>query len=90
MKNIRNKRVRKLTVGDLKKALKGKDDDTEIVLSMYIKDNPNVSVYLAEVYGYMKYDHVTNGRLFEESIVELVGFDHDYCTYVEKNDGKTE
>lgn len=72
MKNIRNKQVVKLTVKDLKKALRNVDGDTEIVLSFMLKDEGRMSVYLAEVYSNMKYDPVMKSQLFEGNIVELL------------------
>ena len=38
MKNIRNRRVVKKTVGDLKKELKDIPDDREVILAFYLKD----------------------------------------------------
>ena len=84
MKNLRNKRVTKLTVGDLKKALKGINNDTEVVIGLYRKDNPVEFCYLADVFANMKFDSVIKDRLFDASVVELVGYDHKYCTYVQK------
>lgn len=81
MKKLRNKKVRKLTVGDLKKALKNINDDTEIVLGFYRKDNPVEFCYLAEIFTSMKYNSVIKDRLFDASLVELCGFDHKFCTY---------
>ena len=86
MKNIRNKQVVKLTVKDLKKALRNVDGDTEIVLSFMLKDEGRMSVYLAEVYSNMKYDPVMKSQLFEDNIVELLGFTDDYSTYIERSD----
>lgn len=84
MKNIRNKRVIKKTVGDLKKELKNIPDDREIVLAFYLKDKPNAVCYLGEILSNLKYDSVKNEKLYNASIVELVGFDDDYSTYMEK------
>ena len=86
MKNIRNKRVTKLRVKDLKKALKDVDDDSEVVIGLYRKDEPVEFCYLADVFASMKFDSVTKEKLFNTTLVELVGYDHDYCTYVERND----
>lgn len=87
MKKLRNKRVTKLTVKDLKDALKGKDDDSEVILGFYLKDKPNHFVYLADVLE-LKYDGVVKEKLFNSTIIELCGYDHDYCTYIQerKND----
>ena len=85
MKKLRDKKVTKLTVKDLKKALKGLDDDSEVVLGFYLKDKPNHFVYLADVLN-VKYDGVLKEKLFNNTVVELCGFDHDYCTYKEKKD----
>ena len=84
MKNLRNKRVTKLTVGDLKKALKGINNDTEVVIGLYRKDEPVEFCYLADVFANMKFDSVIKDRLFDASVVELVGYDHKYATYVQK------
>ena len=87
MKNIRNKRVIKQTVGDLKKSLKDVDDDKEIVLSFMMKDNGVHYVYLADIMTNVKYDSVLQEKLYDSSVVELVGYTDEYATYVErKND----
>lgn len=86
MKNLRNKRVTKLTVGDLKKALKGINNDAEVVIGLYRKDEPVEFCYLADVFANMKFDSVIKDRLFDASVVELVGYDHKYCTYIPKGD----
>lgn len=88
MKNLRNKRVTKLTVGDLKKALKGINNDTEVVIGLYRKDEPVEFCYLADVFANMGYDSVIKDRLFDASVVELVGYDHKYATYVQKQGDK--
>lgn len=80
------KKVVKKTVGDLKKELKDLDDDLEIVLSFYLKENGVESVYLAEVNGHMKYDSVIKERLNDTSVVELVGYTDKYSKYVERKD----
>lgn len=87
MKNIRNMRVTKLNAGQLKKALENVDDDAEVVIGLYRKDNPVEFCYLADVFAEMKYDSVIKEKLFNTSLVELVGYDHEYCTYVERKDG---
>lgn len=86
MKNIRNKRVTKLKVKDLKKALKDVDDDAEVVIGLYLKDEPIRFCYLADIFGNMKFDSVIKEKLFNTSLVELVGYDHEYATYVERRD----
>ena len=78
------KKVVKKTVGDLKKELKDLDDDLEIILSFYLKEDGVESVYLAEVDGHMKYDSVIKEKLNDTTIVELSGFTDKYCKYVEK------
>ena len=85
MKNIRNKRVTKLRVKDLKRALRDVDDDAEVVIGLYLKDEPIRFCYLADIFGNMKFDSVIKERLFNTTLVELVGYDHEYCTYVEKS-----
>ena len=85
MKKLRNRRVTKLTVGDLKKLLADKDDSEEVVLGFYLKDKPSHFVYLADVCE-VAYDGVIKEKTFNSKVVELMGFDHDYCTYVERKD----
>ena len=84
MKNLRNKKVTKLTVGDLRKALENVDDDVEVVLGFYRKDDGVYFGYLAEIYANMKFDSVIKDRLFETGVVELVCFDDQYCNYVKE------
>ena len=84
MMELFKKKVVKKTVGDLKKELKDLDDDLEIILSFYLKENGVESVYLAEVDGHMKYDSVIKEKLNDTTIVELSGFTDKYCKYVEK------
>lgn len=84
MKKFLNKRVVKLTVKDLKEKLRDADDDSEVVLTFYMKDEGLYSVYLAEVYSTIGYDAVLKESLFEGKICELAGFNHKDCTYVEK------
>ena len=85
MKKLRHKRVVKLTVKDLKEKLKDLDDDLEVVLAFYLKDQPNHCVYLADILN-VKYDGVIKEKLFNSSVVELCGFDDDYATYIERED----
>ena len=87
MKNIRNIRVTKLKVKDLKKALKDVDEESEVVIGLYRKDEPVEFCYLADVFANMKYDSVVKEKLFNTTLVELVGYDDKYCTYVERKDG---
>lgn len=88
MKKLLNKKVIKMTVKDLKKRLEEADDDSEVVLTFYMKDKGLYSVYLAEVYSGIGYDAVTKEKLYNTKICELAGFNHDDCTYVEKRDDK--
>lgn len=83
MKKLRNKRIVKMKVKDLKEQLKNCDDEDEVVLGFYLKDRPNHFTYLAKV-SEIKYDGVIKERLYNTKVVELMGFDHDYSTYVEK------
>lgn len=83
MKKLLNKKVVKMTVKDLKKRLKDADDDSEVVLTFYMKDKGLYSVYLAEVYATIGYDAVTKESLYDSKICELAGFNHDDCTYLE-------
>ena len=86
MKNLRNKRVTKLKVKDLKKALRDVDDDAEVVIGLYLKDEPVKFCYLGDIFANMKFDSVIKERLFNTSLVELVGYDHEYSTYVRMGD----
>lgn len=81
-----NKRVVKQTVGDLRKAIKDLDDDTEIILAFYFKKEGVHHAYLGEIYTNMKYDGVMKERLFDGSVLELASFHPDFCTYVEKRE----
>lgn len=80
-----SKRVTKLTVKDLKEALKNADDDAEIILCFNWKDGEDKVVYgyLAEIL-HLKYDGVLKERLETANIVELDCYNDDYCTYREK------
>ena len=87
MKKILNKKVVKYTVKDLKEALKDAPDESDVVLGFYMKDGSGVHFcYLANVYTDMKYDSVVKDKLYDSTLVELAGFDHQYSTYVEKTD----
>ena len=85
MKKLRNKRVIKLTVKDLKEKLNELDDESEVVLAFYLKDQPNHFVYLADVCN-VSYDSVLKERTFNSKIVELMGYDDRYCTYMERKE----
>lgn len=87
MKKLRNKRVIKLTVKDLKEQLKDKSDDAEVILGYYLKDKENHFVYLADVME-LKYDSVIKEELYNSNVVELAGYDHEYCTYMERKDDR--
>lgn len=86
MSKLLNKKVVKMSVKDLKEALKDADDESDVILTFYMKDKGLYSVYLAEVLTGIKYDSVLKESLFEDKVVELSGFNHDYCTYMEKKD----
>ena len=85
MKKLRNKRVIKMTVKDLKEKLNELDDSSEVVLGFYLKDQPNHFVYLADICE-VSYDSVTKERTFNSKMVELMGYDDRYCTYVERKE----
>lgn len=85
MKKLRNKRVIKLTVKDLKEKLNELDDESEVVLAFYLKDQPNHFVYLADVCN-ISYDSVLKEKTFNSKIVELMGYDDRYCTYMERKE----
>ena len=88
MDRLLNKKVVKMTAGDLKKALQDADDDQEVVLSFMLYDEGRTSVYLSEAYTHMKYDPVMQEKLFDGKVVELLGFTDKMCTYMEKHDDK--
>jgi len=85
MKKLRNKRVTKMNVGDLKNLLKDIDDDVEIVLGFYMKDDGVHFGYLAESF-HVGYDSVLKERLFNSKVLELACYSDDYCTYMERKD----
>lgn len=85
MKNLKNQRVVKQTVKDLKKTLKGVDDDKEVILAFYYLGEVH-HMYLAQILANLKYDGVTGEKLENASVVELSGFDDRYCTYIERKD----
>ena len=82
MKNLKNQRVRKQTVKDLKKALRKIDEEREVILAFYYKGKV-YHMYLAEINSNLKYDGVIKEKLNDSSVVELVGYDDEYSTYVE-------
>ena len=86
MDKLLNKRVVKLTAKDLKEALKDVPDDREVVLSFMLYDEGRESVYLSNIYTHMPYDPVTKEKLFDNHVVELLGFTHKMCSYMEKKD----
>ena len=77
MKDLLKKRINKLTVSDIKKALENVDDDTEVVLGFYRKKDGVHFGYLAEIQTNMKYDSVVKTKL-ESPIVELVCYQQEY------------
>ena len=86
MDRLLNKKVVKMTAGDLREALKDADDNQEVVLSFMLYDEGRTSVYLAEAYTHMGYNPVEKERLFGGKIVELLGYTDKMCTYIEKKD----
>ena len=86
MTKLLNKRVVKQTVGDLKKALRDVDDDTEVILAFYFKDEGVHHAYLGEIYAHLKFDGVIKEKLNDSQVVELASFHPNYCTYVERAD----
>lgn len=79
-----NKKVKKVTVKDLKKFLKGADDDAEVILCFNWKNGDVRSGYLAEVFSHLKYDSVEKQKLDSIEVVELNCYDPEYCTYIER------
>ena len=88
MKKLLNKRVTKMSVKDLKEKLKDADDDSDVVLTFYMKNEGLYSVYLAEVYTGIGYDAVLKEHLYDNKVCELAGFNHKDCTYLEKKNEK--
>lgn len=78
------KKVKKLTVKDLKEQLEGADDDSEVILTFYMKDEGLYSVYLAEVYSNIGRDAVLKESLLNSRVCELAGFNHKECDYIEE------
>lgn len=85
MKKLRNKRVIKLTVKDLKDKLDELDENSEVVLGFYLKDQPNHFVYLGDICE-VAYDSVKKESTFNSKVVELMGYDDRFCSYVEKKE----
>lgn len=83
MKKLLNKKVKKLTVKDLKKALEDADDDSEVILTFYMKDEGLYSVYLAEIYTNIGRDAVLKESLTDSRVCELAGFNHKECDYLD-------
>ena len=81
MKHLLTKKVKKLTVKDLKKALKDADDDSDVILTFYMKNEGLYSVYLAEVYTNIGRDAVLKESLVDWRVCELAGFNHKECEY---------
>ena len=88
MKKFLSKRVVKMKVKDLKKRLKDADDESDVVLTFYMKNEGLYSVYLAEVLTDLKYDAVVKESLYNTKVCELAGFNDKDCTYVEKRDDR--
>lgn len=84
MKKLLNKKVKKMTVKDLKEQLKDANDDSEVILTFYMKDEGLYSVYLAEVYTNIGRDAVLKESLLESRVCELAGFNHKECEYIEE------
>lgn len=84
MNKLLDKRVTKLTVKDLKKILKDADDESDVVLTFYMKDKGLYSVYLAEAYTSISRDPVLDESLKDSRVCELAGFNHEHCIYLER------
>ena len=81
-KNLTNIRVKRLKVRDLKKKLKEADDDSDVILTFYMREKGLHSVYLSEILTTLPYDSVTKEKLSEDYTCELSGYNHDDCTYI--------
>ena len=88
MKKLLNKKVTKMTVGDLKKSLKNVDNDKEIVLGFYMKDKGVHFCYLADILTDIKYDGVLKEK--SSGMVELMGYNDEYCTYEVKDESESD
>ena len=84
IKKLLNKKVVKLTVKDLKERINDAPDDSDVILTFYMKDKGLYSVYLAEVYSTIGYDAVLKEKLSDGKVCELAGFNHEDCDYVEE------
>lgn len=82
-KKFQNKLVNKKNVDDLRKSLKDLDGGKDIILAFYYKGKVH-HVYLAEIMTDLKYDGVIKETLESSSVVELTGFDDDFCKYGEE------
>jgi recombinational DNA repair protein RecR len=82
------KRVRKMKVKDLKKALEDADDESEVILCFnHGYDDGTTSVYLADVLTHLKYDSVLKEQLYESRVCELNGYNHEKTIYLrDKNE----
>ena len=83
MRKLLKQKVVKKTVKDLKKALKGVDNDKEVILAFYYLGEVH-HVYLSDIAVNLKYDGVIKEKLEDASVVELSGFDDEHCLYMEK------
>ena len=84
MEKLLNKKVNKLTVKDLKKILKDADDESDVILTFYMKDEGLYSVYLSEAYTNIGRDSVLGESLKDGKVCELAGFNHKHCIYMER------
>ena len=82
MGKLLNKKVKKMTVKDLKKALRKCDDESEVILTFYMKNEGLYSVYLAEIYTNIGRDAVLKESLTDSRVCELAGFNHKECEYI--------
>ena len=83
MRKLLKQKVVKKTVRDLRKALKGVDNDKEVILAFYYLGEVH-HIYLTDIAVNLKYDGVIKEKLEESSVVELSGYDDQHCIYVEK------
>lgn len=82
MKKIINRRVMKLKVKDLKKKLEEADDESDVVLTFYMRGEGLYSVYLSEILTTLPYDSVLKEKQ-SEYVCELSGYTHEECSYIE-------
>ena len=85
MSKLLKKKVTKKTVKDLRKSLKGVDNDKEVILAFYYKGEVH-HVYLSDILVNLKHDGVIGENLEESSVVELGGYDDSHCIYIERDD----